>query len=320
MKLFFTHPFLAWELKKLARENQGKPLNIMDDAVFKSMLAADNEDSRIALRSLLSACTRRTVSEVQVLNSELIPVHRNAKVSLLDVHVTFNDGETANLEMQTSKSNDDLCKRAEYYTAVILAGRLPKGKMYKDIKRVYQIFFLNFILFPQSDKFSRRYYYQEAEDHERLSNTTEIIFYELPKLEQRFRDFQAGMAGMENLTEEEKWCIYIKYRHENFELIEHICQKEEGIMHAEKAVKRVSRDLRMYARRVAEMKYTIDSSISYSTGKAEGREEGIQEGLTEGLEKGKLQIARNLLDKGSTPEFVQEITGLDMKTIQELSI
>ncbi|MCL2792003.1 MAG: hypothetical protein FWD87_02830 [Spirochaetaceae bacterium] len=39
----------------------------------------------------------------------------------------------------------------------------------------------------------------------------------------------------------------------------------------------------------------------------------------EGNEKEKLEIARNLLAEGSTPEFVQEITGLDMETIRSLN-
>ena len=50
----------------------------------------------------------------------------------------------------------------------------------------------------------------------------------------------------------------------------------------------------------------------------EGREEGINEGLAEGHANEKLQIARNLLAKGSTQEFVHEITGLDLETIEEL--
>jgi len=45
----------------------------------------------------------------------------------------------------------------------------------------------------------------------------------------------------------------------------------------------------------------------------EGREDGLEEGRKE-----KLEIARNLLAKGSTPEFVHEITGLDMETIENL--
>ena len=58
-------------------------------------------------------------------------------------------------------------------------------------------------------------------------------------------------------------------------------------------------------------------------GREEGREEGLEQGREEGLEQGrdneKIIIAQNLLSKGSTLEFVQEITGLDLETIQRLS-
>jgi len=47
----------------------------------------------------------------------------------------------------------------------------------------------------------------------------------------------------------------------------------------------------------------------------EAREEGREEGLMKGREESSLTIARNLLLKGSTLEFVQEITGLDPETI-----
>ena len=43
-----------------------------------------------------------------------------------------------------------------------------------------------------------------------------------------------------------------------------------------------------------------------------------EEGHEEGLEKAKINIARNLLAKGSSLEFVHEITGLDMDTIKGL--
>jgi len=54
----------------------------------------------------------------------------------------------------------------------------------------------------------------------------------------------------------------------------------------------------------------------------EGHEDGLEAGIEQGLEKGrfneKLEIARNLLAKGSTFEFVRDITGLDMETIESL--
>ena len=50
----------------------------------------------------------------------------------------------------------------------------------------------------------------------------------------------------------------------------------------------------------------------------EGHDDGWEEGLEEGRGNEKLEIARNLLAEGSTPEFVQKITGLDMETIEGL--
>jgi hypothetical protein len=87
---------------------EGKPLSIMEDAVFKILFSSDTEDSKEALRCLLSACVRREISDIRVLNNELFPAHLAAKSARLDVHVIFNDGEIADLEMQMGKSNDDL--------------------------------------------------------------------------------------------------------------------------------------------------------------------------------------------------------------------
>jgi len=43
-------------------------------------------------------------------------------------------------------------------------------------------------------------------------------------------------------------------------------------------------------------------------------ENGWEDGITEA----KLEMARNLLARGSSPEFVHEITGLDVDTIEKI--
>ncbi|MDR2923393.1 MAG: Rpn family recombination-promoting nuclease/putative transposase [Treponema sp.] len=328
MNNLFTRYRFSRELKRLAKENAaaGKPLSVLDDIVFKAMLGANSEDSNEALRSLLSACTRREVRKVQVLNNDLVPAHFDAKTARLDVHVTFNDGEAADLEMQAGMSDDDLKARAEYYTSALLAGQQSRGKQYRDIKRVYQIFFLNCVLFPQSSKLSRRYYYQEEEEHDRLSEATEIIFYELPKLEARLKNFLKGST--ETLREEEKWCMFIKYRHEEraAELIDELCRKEAGIMRAEQAVTKVSRDYIRFAKKLAGIKNSMDRAQrlyeAEQEGMARGMEKGIAEGMEKGIEKGMAEamekVARNALAQGLAPDFVQKITGLDIQTISGL--
>ena len=326
------------ELKRLAKQNgaQGKHLCVMNDIVFKAVLASDSEDSREALRSLLSACTRRPVSGVRVKNSEMLPAHLEAKLARFDVHVTFNDGESADLEMQFCMPEDDIKKRAVQYAAMLMSGQSRRGRAYREIKRVYQIFFLNFILFPNSDKLSRRYFYAEEEEHDRLTDATEIIFYEMPKLERKARDILAGKAGTENLSGEEKWCMFMKYRHEDGagKLIEELSSKEEGIMWAERAAAKIDRDYEKFARKMAQDKNRLDIALrreairrqalaeGMEQGRAEGMEqgraEGMEQGRTEGMEKSAIEIACKMKKMGDSVEKIQTITGLPAKTIEQL--
>ena len=305
------------EQKKFFMEKavQGEPLSILDDRVFKSMLASDTEDSREALRCLLSACIRREVSTVQVLNSEILPVHLEAKSSRFDVRVTFNDGEAADLEMQLGRSDDDLKDRSSQYLSMLQAGQIRRGKRYKETKRAYQIFFLNFVLFPDSDKLPRRYGYREETEHDLLTDKTEIIFYELPKLERYVRDYFEGKAGTENLSDDEKWCIYIKYRHEREakSLINELCSKEAGIMKAEKQVTKLNWGYLRYMRNLSAEKDKIDLtyklSAAYKKGAAEGHEKGLEKGREEGweggLERGREEVF-SLLEQGLSADEIKQ--------------
>jgi len=67
-----------------------------------------------------------------------------------------------------------------------------------------------------------------------------------------------------------------------------------------------------------EMDIAVNRREAWEDGHEEGREEGLEEGREEGMEREKILIAKNLLDKGSSYEFVQKITGLTTEKIQEL--
>jgi len=77
--------------------------------------------------------------------------------------------------------------------------------------------------------------------------------------------------------------------------------------------------LKLHASEVLNMLYTEwnwDDALAVRY--EEGQEEGIEKGREEGKIEANIKIARNLLAKGSTLEFVQKITGLDIETIQKL--
>jgi len=159
---------------------------------------------------------------------------------------------------------------------MLQAGQTRRGKLYKDTKRAYQIFFLNFILFPDSEKLPRRYGLREETENDLLTDKTEIIFYELPKLERRVKEYFSGKTGTENLPEDEKWCIFMKYRHEESvaPLISELCVKEEGIMKAESQVVKLDRSYLRYMRNLSAEKDKIDLRYKLNAAYKKGAEDG----------------------------------------------
>jgi predicted transposase/invertase (TIGR01784 family) len=348
------------ELRRPAGKKAAKSeiLNVMEDLVFKAMLTTDSDVSREALRSLLSVCTRRPVAHVQVTNNDLTPAHIGGKPVRVDVHVIFNDGEVADLEMQTYRTNDDLKRRSELYTAMLLSGQSQEGHKYKEIKRVYQIFFLDCIIFPNSDKLPQRFSYREETEHFLLDDASAIIFYELPRLDQKVQDLIAGTGRVttNDLSEEEKWCIFMRYRHEQRaeKLVKRLYREEEGIMLAERAVNGISREYLEYARKMSETKARWEQELlmdkaqaeglakgmakgmaegmakgmekGMAKGMAQGLEKGMAQGLEKGLEKGlaqgrtdeKLELAQKLKARGRPLEEIAEDTGLSLEEVSSI--
>jgi len=52
----------------------------------------------------------------------------------------------------------------------------------------------------------------------------------------------------------------------------------------------------------------------------EGHEDGLEEGIERGIEEGKLAIAKNMLEEGSSIDFIQKITGISSEKIKEINL
>jgi predicted transposase/invertase (TIGR01784 family) len=124
----------------------------------------------------------------------------------------------------------------------------------------------------------------------------------------------------------------MRYRHEAraAKLIEKLYGEEEGIMRAEKAIKAIDRDYWRAARKMAEIKDSMDrAQLKYDArqegrneGRAEGRAEGMEKGLAEGLSKGhaegRAETARNLKSLGVSTDLIIKSTGLSPEEIARL--
>ena len=106
--------------------------------------------------------------------------------------------------------------------------------------------------------------------------------------------------------------------------------REEAVKEAVKYCRKhgiLKEFLKLHASEVLGMLFTewnLEDAIAVAREEAmedgleKGRAEGLDEGRVEGRTDEKLEIARNLLTEGMTPEFVQKITGLGLETIAGL--
>ena len=83
-------------------------------------------------------------------------------------------------------------------------------------------------------------------------------------------------------------------------------------MRAEKEVIKINRSWAKYMRNISNEKDKIDRAYELRDAYKKGGEERARQE--------KLTIARNALAEGSTPEFIQKITGLSLEEIQKLSV
>ena len=102
-------------------------------------------------------------------------------------------------------------------------------------------------------------------------------------------------------------------------LIDELRHEEEGIMRADRALKKIERDREKRARRIFWDNQRLVYNSDMDAAKEKGRQEGRMEGLTEGSKAKQEEIACNALAEGLSIEFVQKITGLDLDTINNLA-
>ena len=90
----------------------------------------------------------KTVNYIE--SEKTISLGNNSKGIRLDVYVETDDGRIIDIEMQTSKENQDFGKRTRYYQGLIDLNTLNKGESYRKLKESCIIFVCTFDPFNRS--------------------------------------------------------------------------------------------------------------------------------------------------------------------------
>ena len=302
------------------------------DSSFKAMFTQDTKESKAALTDFISTILNRKIKDLQLVQNEPPVEIINQNKMSFDVSVKFEDGERADIEMQSRQENYDYSARAEIQAARLLSTNNKSGDNWHT-PAVYQISVLDFV-FDKDDISPLSWYTMRKDNGGRLSDRTNIIFLELTKIHDLL-----GKPAKE-LSKLEKWGLFLSYagdeRYTGY--IDEIISSEGGLMNAKSSLCTVSKDEILWAQQNSIDKARRDYNTivfnaneqgyknGHEKGLKEGREEGlkqgiqqgIQQGMQQGMQQGIQQVAQNMISAGMPIAQITQLTGLSEAEIQNL--
>ena len=296
-----------------------RSFNRFNDAFFKYLLAT--EKHKEFLLDLINAvfddrrpdCVHGTITDLTLEDRELTAEHAHDKQGRLDIRATTSEGQLIDIEVQTYP--DDLGERSLYYFAKLFGTQSAKGKSYKELKPVVIINILSFDHFKSSHKYHSCFTLREDDEHALvLTDKISVHFIEANKCEH---------LSDKNKNRLIRWMSYLNNTEPN-EIME-MAQEDEifkKVLEAEKMFVKDRQAMLMYE---AQERYEMEMATRFKSGKAEGIAEGIAEGekrerlkAANTLLEDRLRIARELFDKGLSPDFIRNTTKLSDEQLSSL--
>ena len=223
------------------------------------------------------------------------------KSCVLDVRAQLKTGDMVNIEVQL-RDNKNMDKRSLYYMSKLYSSELDAGNDYINLPNVIAINIVNFD-FPNTKNYHSCFHLRDDEEPKIiLTNILEIHFINMVKYRKQLKKPKDSKGIDDPLM---RWLTWLN-KDSPPKVIEEIINMDSAIQTADERLFHVTQDkeaMWAYTRYViAECDKTSGLNNAYRKGSAEKSEE----------------IARNLLAKGSTPEFIHETTGLSLEQIKIL--
>jgi predicted transposase/invertase (TIGR01784 family) len=328
-------------------------LNPKADLTFKRVFCEHKHLCISLLNALLPLKKNQRIVSLEFLPSELVPRIEELKDSVVDLRCTDQKHRQFIVEMQMEWT-DAFATRILFNASKAYVGQVKEGKKFSTAKPVYSLNLINAIY--DRTPGSEANYYHEYGVYERDNPTNKIegltfVLIELPKFKPKLADGKA-VAKLHKLwlrflteidgTEGEvppPELLECPETREAVEILESSGYTPEEVAHYDRYWDTVERIQVLFSEKEAKA-----LAKGRSKGRAEGRVEGRAEARKELAEerakaeqelvaerakaeakaeaaanKGKLAIARALLAKGLTPEFISEVTELSLDKIREIS-
>lgn len=279
-------------------------INPYTDFGFKRLFGEEvNKDLLMDFLSSLLAEEQGTIVNVTYLKNEQVGALDNDRKAIFDIYCENANGEKFIVEMQKAKHN---------YFKFPIREQALKGEWDYNLKAVYTIGILDFVF--DEDKNDEKFIYKvkltDIETNKIFYNKLTFVYLEMPKYSKDEKDLETNF---------DKW-LYVLKNLPNLtsrpaRLQERVFKKlfevAEIANFSQKQLEDYEESLKIYR----DMKGVIETAKI--EGEEKGRAEGEKIGIEKGIEKGKLEVARNLLDIMDDKK-ISAITGLPIADIMKL--
>ncbi len=263
------------------------------DFVFKKIFG--NEKHPNILISFLNAVLNPSdpIKSVTLQDTTIEKEYLTDKYSRLDVRATTDKGEHINIEIQLDNKYN-MIKRSLYYWSKLYEGQLESGNDYQKLARTICINLIDFNLLNH-DKFHSIYRLKDCETHEELTDIIELHFIELKKMKH-------VKHADEVKSKLEAWLHFINQP--DSEVVRELEAVESEIKSAKAELIRLSGnkvERELFEKRRQAM---LDEASALAFAEEKG------------AKKEKLEIAKNLIQKGLDNGFIVETTGLSLEEVE----
>jgi predicted transposase/invertase (TIGR01784 family) len=264
-----------------------------NDWVFKLLFGDErHKDNTIALlRSFVDLPDEDL--DISFMDTALKPEAEDDKAGIVDIKLKTTSGKLIDVEIQVNPF-PELGKRISFYKSKLIVEQIGEGERYDIIQRVICICILDYELFPGTAEYLNRFRFYNAENGLCFEGIPEEVYViELPKVPEE-SDGRAVWDWLRFLCSKER---------EDFEMI---AGKNPEVRGAVNTLYRLSEDPELRARMEYREKARKDQATLMHTS------------FQQGVAQERVEIARNMKNRGRPLDQIVEDTGLSAEEIAKL--
>ncbi|GMO55374.1 MAG: hypothetical protein Ta2A_00150 [Treponemataceae bacterium] len=270
--------------------------NPLNDYLFQKVMGEKGDEEQ--LLAFLNAVLKRTqanpLTSVEILENKTITADvLGDRTIILDVRAITSADERVNIEVQL-KDLHNMNKRTLFYWSREFMKSIVSGDDYNILPKVITINIVNFGYIDIDDYHTC---FHLREDNHRdyvLTDVMEVHFVDMVK----FRREKNKDIVHNDL---ERWLTFLDQETPQ-EIFEEVINMDGAIQKAATKMDFVTSDKDFYHEYTLRLMALSDKTTEINTA----------------VEKRDIEIARNLLNSGSSVEFVQQITGLSIDMIKKI--